>query len=125
MPNSSTPSQPARLPRISLRQVLAFVFVVAVATAGFGADNPLWSAAFTNINIALLLAAAISAIYGSARLRAFCIGFLLGDGILFLAEFLPGVGGTLLQHMLHWHLWNPDAPRALAGASYERVYVAA
>jgi hypothetical protein len=125
MINPSPANGRSRFARISLRQILIIVFAVAVAMATFGANDPLWSATLTNINMAFMVAAAVAAIYAPARPRAFCFGFLIGNGIVMLAEFIPDLGRPLLQHMLAWQLWSPEAARALPGASWERCYIGA
>ena len=125
MPNfTPTPDAPS-FAHFSLRQALLVVLAVAVAMAAWGANDRLWSAALTNINIAMLVASMVIAIYVPGQVRAFCIGFLLGDGLITIAEFIPDLGQPLMRRMLAWQLWHPDAPQGVDGKSIERAYVGA
>ena len=72
----------------------------AVGAGGVAAGVHAESNTLTNINIALLVGAAVFAIYGSISHRAFSIGFLLGNGLITVAEFIPDLGRPLIERML-------------------------
>src|SRR6188472_4444148 len=123
MPTSSTPPNNLLPLRFSLRQALVLVLVACICLAAWRANNPVWTAALNNLNIALLLAAAVTAIYARGPLRAFAIGFLIANGFFTLIEFVPSVGETLVHRMLSWQLFNPGARHHLAFGSNERACV--
>ncbi|MEX2120951.1 MAG: hypothetical protein WD847_15275 [Pirellulales bacterium] len=78
-----------RVLRFSLKGLLSAVLFVAVAVAAFRFASPLWASMLFGIELCVVCAAALTAMFARADRRVFAAGLAVAGALYLLAAFAP------------------------------------
>ena len=108
--------------QISLRGLLVTTTLIAVACAAMKQNNPVLTAAATNLHVAALLGALVTAIFSRGVTRAFSIGFFVSHLFFTVIEFTK-IAGPLVRAMLAYELLSPNASNPIGMAGEGQAYM--
>jgi hypothetical protein len=112
--------------RISLRQLMAVVGVIAFAIVSLKYASPIWQSLIGLVCILALIAAGISGIFDRGQRQAFAIGFALVLvcywGLIFSAEAIDDLSGGNVRHNREFDVRTGQFPTTLMlRPMYERI----
>ena len=108
--------------QVSLLGLLVTTTLIAVACAAMKQNNPLWTAAATNLHVAALLGSLVTAIYSRGSTRAFSVGFFISHSFFTVIEFTK-IAGSLVRAMLAYKILSPDATDPFGYAGKGQAYM--